>query len=542
MMKKKKLGNTKLLIIAVVMIFVVMFGTTYAWLRLTKTSTIENKITAGNLDLVLDDTTSEGIKLEKAVPISDAEGEKGTEYTFTLENKATVDLNYYLYLNDLDLAEGETRLEDNKIRYKLVKDDNVVTATNVGMYRIIYVEGNYTIDFDPQTHKISRAVYSDGSSINGLPEYINGQLTETSTFDDAYKIVKKAMGDNATLKVTRQRNSDLLSTTETKDGRMIDMGQINSKQKITYKLQIWIDSHAETEVMGKIFNAQLSLAAEQKNISTKALCRKAKTLHTEICKDTTNLFGCSGDGYAVNEKMKTTTITYGNLGEKGKLESGDAFDCDVNGDGVYDAETERFYYVSDLTDGTTVDSNTAVLIYYSNVASGVPSNTVSAIYNDKVIPNTVYHKTGHYGPETAIKQLPTSEQWSNVKLANAIRTIRDENGTVMQEGFSYEGYAARLLSVQEVNLGCGITIGETGTQKRGELSTKCKYLMENTDYYFSGTDNVYGSWLETIYSHSPDYVYYVRGSERSASSSNAYGGFNPGVRPAIEVAKTNIEY
>ena len=58
MMKKKKLGNTKLLIIAVVMTFVVMFGTTYAWLRLTKSSNTINKITAGNLELVLDDTTS----------------------------------------------------------------------------------------------------------------------------------------------------------------------------------------------------------------------------------------------------------------------------------------------------------------------------------------------------------------------------------------------------------------------------------------------------------------------------------------------------
>ena len=64
MMKKKKLGNTKLLIIAVVMTFVVMFGTTYAWLRLTKNSNTVNKITAGNLDLVLDE--GENITLKKA--------------------------------------------------------------------------------------------------------------------------------------------------------------------------------------------------------------------------------------------------------------------------------------------------------------------------------------------------------------------------------------------------------------------------------------------------------------------------------------------
>ena len=36
-------------------------------------------LTAGTLSLVLDDTTSEGIKLEKAVPISDEKGKTGTE-------------------------------------------------------------------------------------------------------------------------------------------------------------------------------------------------------------------------------------------------------------------------------------------------------------------------------------------------------------------------------------------------------------------------------------------------------------------------------
>ena len=53
-------------------------------------------------------------------------------------------------------------------------------------------------------------------------------------------------------------------------------------------------------------------------------------------------------GYRPDGVMGTSTITYGKLGTQGILSSGDAFDCDVNGDGIYDATTERFYYVTDL--------------------------------------------------------------------------------------------------------------------------------------------------------------------------------------------------
>ena len=38
--------------------------------------------------------------------------------------------------------------------------------------------------------------------------------------------------------------------------------------------------------------------------------------------------------------------TYGRLGSGSTLTVGDAFDCDVNGDGTFDSTNERFYYVS----------------------------------------------------------------------------------------------------------------------------------------------------------------------------------------------------
>ena len=234
--------------------------------------------------------------------------------------------------------------------------------------------------------------------------------------------------------------------------------------------------------------------------------------------------------------MKTTTITYGNLGTKGVLTSGDAFDCDVNGDGVYDSATERFYYVSDMTNGVTQDSNTAVLIYYNNVSGGLPSNSTSYAYDKSGKNNN--------GPVTAIKQLPTTRQWKNVSLTNTIRAITNENGgNTTNAGnlpttFSYEGYAARLLTVQEVSSGCGVTVG---SYTKGELSSKCKYLMENTQYS-SSSFKTSGGWLESPNASISNIAWRVYADDSNVNDDNVDDVFNLGVRPAIEVLKSNISY
>ena len=71
----------------------------------------------------------------------------------------------------------------------------------------------------------------------------------------------------------------------------------------------------------------------------KVICKRATVLHTEECKKTSTTYDCSGAGYTTSGSKGTSTITYGNLGTNGTLSSGDAFDCDVNGDGEYDSET-----------------------------------------------------------------------------------------------------------------------------------------------------------------------------------------------------------
>ena len=267
-----------------------------------------------------------------------------------------------------------------------------------------------------------------------------------------------------------------------------------------------------------------------------AVCKRATTLHTETCSQTSTSSYCSGDGYTASGSMKTTTITYGNLGTKGILTTGDAFDCDVNGDGVYDSATERFYYVSDMTNGVTQDSNTAVLIYYNNVSGGVASNSTAYAYDSS--------NSNNNGPVTALSQLPTTSQWKNVSLTNTTRSITNESGGNttsagdLPTAFSYSGYAARLLTYQEVYNGC--YDGTTSITSTKGLSTKCKYLMENTKYS-SSTLATSGPWLETPNASYSNCACLVYGNFRSVDAF-AVNNTNLGVRPAIEVLKSNISY
>ena len=260
----------------------------------------------------------------------------------------------------------------------------------------------------------------------------------------------------------------------------------------------------------------------------KVICKRATTLHTEECTQTNATYYCSGAGYTTSGSKGTSTITYGNLGTSGTLTTGDAFDCDVNGDGLYDPSTERFYYVIDM------DDSTAVLIYYNNVSSGKSSNSTTYAYDAS--------GENFHGPRTAITQLPSTSEWKNVSLKNSTRATLNENGgnttsgVTLPSNFSYAGYSARLLTVQEINKACGITAGHYIT---GELDT-CNYLIENTKY--SSSSLTYGYWLENARSDNSTVAWIVRGYGRYVSSYTVSFADVSGVRPAIEVSKTNIEY
>ena len=273
-----------------------------------------------------------------------------------------------------------------------------------------------------------------------------------------------------------------------------------------------------------------TLSFEGQDMKT-IVCKRATKLHTEECAQTDSTRYCSGAGFAGK------TITYGNLGTNGVLKSGDAFDCDVNGDGEYNQDTERFYYVSDYYNTSTnkFEDDTAVLIYYNNVSNGQPSNSTTYAYDAS--------GENWHGPVTAIEELPSTSEWRNVSLTSSVRSIIAQDGTNKTTGgtlpsdFSYSGKAARLLTTQEIKNECDIAVG---TWTRGELD-KCNYLMENTKYS-NASNKAWGWWFENPRSGNSDRVWTLGGDYRLVDDHSVSNAGDDGVRPAIEVLKANIEY
>ena len=270
----------------------------------------------------------------------------------------------------------------------------------------------------------------------------------------------------------------------------------------------------------------------------KIICKRATTLHIEKCTQTDSQYFCSGAGYTASGSKGTSTITYGNLGTKGSLNSGDAFDCDVNGDGEYNPGTERFYYVSDYYNTSTkkFESDTAVLIYFNNVNSGNPSTDSTYAYDSS--------GENWHGPRTLIAQLPTKNQWSNVSLKNVTRTIFNEisgnttTGGTLPSNFSYEGYAARLLTVEEIRQ--ATRKSNIPTLEVGELNNAI-YLMENTRFS-SKNNGPWAWWLENSSSNYSNMAQNASGNTCNVNGNYVQDAGGNGVRPAIEVSKINIDY
>ena len=120
--EKKKMSKTSKQLLVTALALVLLIAGSYAWLTLTKTGEKTNILRAGKLSLILDDTTSNGILLEKAVPMSETKGKTTQEYTFTLQNEGSTALNYTIYLDDVALEDTEERMQDKYVRYRLVKN------------------------------------------------------------------------------------------------------------------------------------------------------------------------------------------------------------------------------------------------------------------------------------------------------------------------------------------------------------------------------------------------------------------------------------
>lgn len=237
------------------------------------------------------------------------------------------------------------------------------------------------------------------------------------------------------------------------------------------------------------------------------LCKRATTLHT----------GTVG--------TSTTTVNYGQIGTSGKLASGDAFDCDVNGDGTYDAATERFYYVTDL-DG---DSNTAVLIFYGNSSS-------SGVY----LANRTYyaHSGSNYsGPLTAINQLPTTTAWPRVGL------IKNTSQIYNNKGGTTAVYSTNTTTTHNLPKYTYRTAARLLTYQEYQKITDNSFLWEN---FGDGGQMAGCIWLNTPVSSTgqSNAVFAIDKPTSGVIAPMPNDGASTlcGVRPVIEVLKTDMIY
>ncbi len=121
LLKKYKMG-----VFVVISVIIMIIGLSYAWLQITLSGTKKLTFSSGSLELNLDDSMEGGITVTNAVPVTDEEGLSSSAYTFTLENTGKLDSSYEIYLDDLELTDGQTRMNDQFIKYQLTKDDEVI--------------------------------------------------------------------------------------------------------------------------------------------------------------------------------------------------------------------------------------------------------------------------------------------------------------------------------------------------------------------------------------------------------------------------------
>ena len=356
--------------------------------------------------------------------------------------------------------------------------------------------------------------------VNAGNYYVKAIVSKTEDYNSAESDCVEHVIQKVTPTINLREKTDLIYT-----------GAVNSQNETV------VSNGLNDEVK---YNYYSDSSCEVPHLET--ICRRASELHSEKC---TNV--CKNDYYS------KTTMEYGNLGNGDSLNTGDAFDCDVNQDGKYDPITERFYYVSDYYDTHTksFDDTTAVLIYYRNFVNGNPSDD-GALYASSLDIEEAGYADGYgnwHGPVTAVKHLPKTVEnggiWRKGLLKNTKRAILAENktshnststtGGFLPSMFSYEGSAGRLLTVQEVMAGCKLS--QAGNYSTGELS-RCNFLFESTKYSDS-TRPTYSIWLETPSSSESGSIWTARNSYRDFCTESTSLS-SVGVRPVIDVPKSNI--
>ncbi len=350
-----------------------------------------------------------------------------------------------------------------------VSDTETITITNAS-------------DIEPYTLTSSDSSVAtvDSSGVITAVDSGTATITMTGTLSGNTRTISVAVGSLISVDFDSQGGTP--STYQQSVANGGSFGSLPSPIKPGYSLEGWYTGTGGTGTKlttSTVFDANTPTQYYANWEEAVYVCKIAASLHTETCTQTGSN-GCRGAGYATN-----ANITYGTLVSSSTMTAGDAYNCDINYDGAFDEDTERFYYF-----GT--ENGNAKFVYYKNLSTDNPTY------------------------DNAIGYLPTSSDpsWDNPNLTTF---TGDYNNTV-----------ARFMTYPEALALCDNNTANLGT------NGLCLYLLEKSA--FANTTINDGIWLEA---QSDGYKNRIQTSSRNLHHNKTTT--NNEVRPTIEVSVEYVE-
>ena len=203
-MEEKK--NKKKYLVIGLLIVVLLLGVSYALFTITLFGKKKVSIIADKLELVLDESETEGIEIKGAVPIEDKEGIKGKVYKFSIENKGNRDIEYQVYLDTDSEAMKECskceELREKDIRYEIsiegqktietldagrMIDRGVIKGNNDKKNYELKIWLNYDADNEAQNKVFYGKIRVNGSQV--INNYENGTPNSPVLSDNMIPVV-----------------------------------------------------------------------------------------------------------------------------------------------------------------------------------------------------------------------------------------------------------------------------------------------------------------------------------------------------------------
>ena len=540
------------IVIGAFILTLLLGSTTYAFFNYIRTGAA-NAIKTGRISFT---STQDGnIILTNSFPITSQEAEtdttnaKSVAITVTGDTDYTSGVEYLVTASDVNLSVNNKQLPI-ALEISVTGNNRKTLGTlETGDYyenRDSYTVSKYKIEYDGEIEEGSHLLvgYIAPNETSGTASGIDG-IINIKAYIDKNRILISDTYPSGDVDTNNDNETDYSNGTPATDKTVFTTAEWNSIQNSPLSFKVTVESNEGIWIKEPPVKYEAGVKCQR--------ITKATKLHTEICNQTSNY--CASDGYTGTNAL----ITYGNAKTlNSTLVVGDAFDCDVNGNGIVDVDesgksTERFYYVSEYynTNNQTFDDSTgyASLIYYRNFVDGLASDDGAAY-------DLVHSAANWYGPVTAVTHLPTSSTWSNITLKTTNRTILActysdcssspvetiSNWGVTQNienPFNYSGKAARFLTLLELkHAGCDTLSNQTSFNSIGSLKA-CNFLLEGTKYADKNKPT-YGTWLETLTAGNSTTVWSVYAYNCNITNNNTHS--TSGVRPTIDVPYSKILY